>query len=266
MGKQPRRTNLKGPRACIFCLGGDLSHEHIWPEWMHCRLPESKGFNISRSTGREGLRVVREGQGSIAKQSLRVVCRRCNNGWMERHESKTRPTLEPMVCGQWLPISGTQQRQLALWVTMKAMVLEHGYPPHAVMSWEDRAALCEGGIPNGVKIFVGHCGLGGWESASLKDAIRVEFSSTVPPDSARKNVQITTIGLGMLLVHFVVSKLEHFDLDHRVRIGHPGIMRLWPLAGRGILWPPVARISADQATSLARRIDVFRTRPGVHSE
>lgn len=119
-------------KNCIFCGSADLSEEHIFSRWLHKHLPPvanqtlhvtgaeaaigGKPIKFSRAT-------LKKGKG-VTSTTVRCVCRACNHGWMEKIERGVRPYLPTLISGSADVISGSSQKALIDWVTLKFMIMD----------------------------------------------------------------------------------------------------------------------------------------------
>jgi hypothetical protein len=88
---------------CIFCGGRGLTKEHVWPKWLRGALDPSittpRHFYSTSGFGRR--RSYTHRSGSIESRRMRIVCERCNTGWMSRLQNnegvtpKALPAPEP---------------------------------------------------------------------------------------------------------------------------------------------------------------------------
>ena len=92
-------------KTCVFCegtLAGVGKGEHIFPQWLlkHLGLPKSdlmfQGVGAAASLDVEGKSERVHGTWSFLEGR---VCTDCNTGWMERLETKARPTLKKLMDG-----------------------------------------------------------------------------------------------------------------------------------------------------------------------
>jgi hypothetical protein len=116
-----------GDRKCIFCGNkGDLSNEHIFPQWL---LQE---FNISKSK----LHMVHNNFGvNLSERKLTfnnfvngLVCKTCNNGWMSQLEDRVKTTLISLMNFELESIEMLKKnhKDIAKWAIKTAMVLNYG--------------------------------------------------------------------------------------------------------------------------------------------
>lgn len=118
------------PRVCIFCGGGPLSNEHLFPEWASLWLKDDPRGLPKRPRGAMG---VMSGAGRPGRDAQRrtwearvldivktKVCEPCNNGWMS--ESAASVYLKPMMRGQGVVLDGAAQGTISTWAALKAMI------------------------------------------------------------------------------------------------------------------------------------------------
>lgn len=125
----------------MFCgQAGSLSAEHVIPKWLRKSLQIQQPVREFRGTAYAG-----------AAETLAVVfhevCTGCNNGWMEKLESATRPILEPMLLGaapgSSRVLDPDHQALLATWAAKTALLLtlakyrgqNHGWVPDSTLQW-----------------------------------------------------------------------------------------------------------------------------------
>jgi hypothetical protein len=138
MAVKKGKKKVNPPRLCIFCGGTPISKEHVFAEWMHPYLPDTKD---PRKKGRHVLSATRRsfdgkvsfvepssGQldrpGDLKSKSLKIVCESCNNRWMSVLQKVAKPVLLPFILGKWVKMNPAEQRILAAWITMFTMVAE----------------------------------------------------------------------------------------------------------------------------------------------
>jgi hypothetical protein len=102
---------FKPPKTCYFCnAAGDLSKEHVWPQWMRQLAPALDRERSTRTLGfaRTALdswselptEIVTQ-PGDVLTARVREVCRSCNNGWMSRLEQHAQPILSLLADGRY---------------------------------------------------------------------------------------------------------------------------------------------------------------------
>ena len=81
--------------VCVFCGSqAKITMEHIVPRWIGSLFSEKPGGTV-KSEQRDGS--VRTYNIELFGQKVGGPCARCNNGWMEKLESRAREFLGPMI-------------------------------------------------------------------------------------------------------------------------------------------------------------------------
>src|SRR3954451_16688343 len=99
------------PRAqkfCIFCERSGMSKEHVFSDWINDVLPPDgthnririRGFDAAGGTASPFHDVTAHRQGGPAKLTARVVCQRCNSGWMSKLQARAKSVLIPLINGK----------------------------------------------------------------------------------------------------------------------------------------------------------------------
>jgi hypothetical protein len=114
--------------ACVFCGRTDakITKEHVLPNWISTLFP-----SIIEGTAQ----MVKE-DGSVHsfpmrafQQQVRVVCKPCNEGWMNDLETSVKDLLGPMIRhGRATRLARFEQKQFAMWAIKTAMMLNYLYP------------------------------------------------------------------------------------------------------------------------------------------
>jgi|SRR6516164_2840227 len=94
---------LRGRTLCIFCegaSGASISHEHVLPDWLNEVFPRDPATVhtlgttswVGLSPGAPVTKRYRK-RGHVTTRQVRVVCEKCNNGWLSGLEDRTKPVL-----------------------------------------------------------------------------------------------------------------------------------------------------------------------------
>jgi hypothetical protein len=152
---QPWKETTK----CIFCgveasqtPEGSLTHEHVYSNWTRRFVARTmKSFRSLRATAypdRTAFVFVNR-PGDVRDWKVLCVCASCNNGWM-RHQidDRARPIMIPLIKGQQIRLSPDQQRTIAAWAAMKAMVAEYGESEYVTTHHTQRRAHARASGPS----------------------------------------------------------------------------------------------------------------------
>ena len=247
-----RKLQRQRRKQCIFCANPVGSKEHFWSEWMHPLLPTIADARHNREqilyTPIEGERVAgaRNRQGDPRTVKLRVVCRACNNGWMNSLEQEARPFLTPLITGFPVTLDGEAKRIVARWITLKCMVSEHGPVNMAVTPRQDREAFkITGEIPDYFRIYMtSHAMKMGVSYVRQSNCMVFDLTSGPRPPllGMPHNIQTISFLLGRVFVHLNAARVDDFDLESRVTHNFAAgtfwnLTRLWPTLDRPEYWP-----------------------------
>jgi hypothetical protein len=64
---------------------------------------------------------------------VKIVCAKCNNGWMASLEGQVKPYLSKMLVGQNVRLRSNAQRDLARWCLKTVIVMEHFDPKNPLI-------------------------------------------------------------------------------------------------------------------------------------
>lgn len=250
------------PSGCIFCDNRSLTKEHIWPDWLRKVLHRSivSGHHYSTSGfGRK--RTFTSRTGNIESRKLRIVCNRCNNGWMSRLQNNAKPRLIPLIQGQHISLTEADHKVMAAWSMMFTMVLE--FLDLTTLATTQRERLEFSQIPAPNNTWMGWFGISddwppwhfyhyGWLVArrdAAVDAILSPIPSTVSP---RCTSQTTTIRVGKLLVHTYSTRRPGIEVDPALFAIKHGLHLIWPLpASPGLNASPLRRLTQEQVIDVA---------------
>lgn len=233
------------PKKCIFCGATPLTGEHVWPDWLRKHLPrDMASYKMLRAEvrdlsarGRVGVR-----GGDIHHRKVKCVCEtHCNNGWMRELENRVEPVLSKMLTGAEIRLTEENQRTLAAWFALKAVVSEYDFGAPRISTYRERQALMTKKQPSseGWRILVGHYQRdrwpGHWVNCPLSIVEKIEDRRE---RAVRKNSQSLTFVVGTVYMLLLRSAMP--GLVGKLRLGpaHDKLRQIWPLSGVSFCWPP----------------------------
>lgn len=246
-------------RACVFCGGGPLTKEHVYPQWLRDALPlASARFKTSDA---EGTPLWEQGTFDI---EARVVCEPCNTGWMSDLEGVCGPLLtDPMLYGADLTLSTSQQRTVALWAIKTAVVLEasrkddvYKHLPEWHARWMPRTRDRGEGAdpPPGISV------------VTFGRQLEISASGTLPHFTVSRSVGIATREppqdskgyISTFMVGYMGFQIFGINLQvggtPSVRYG-PWVTErttpLWPIVTPTAVWPPAIVMTTAEALRFA---------------
>ena len=236
----------KPANECIFCGGRPLSHEHVWDKWMKQYiprdLPTTETYSaIVHQTHKESKAYSQSGDPHSRR--LRVVCKRCNSGWMSRLQERAKPFLIPLIKGDSTTLDVDTQRIVSAWAALKVTVAEYHEKNRVTITPDNRAHLMETNeAPPNWKIWIGRYGRGEWSGHWMHNALPVYPKENVPDFPTGgippPNTQTTSFVAGQLYIHAMSSALPRaVEMFQFVGSGSAKIACIWPAATEIISWP-----------------------------
>ena len=269
MPKAVTQPYAKGRRQCIFCEGYGVTKEHLFAEWMKMLFPRDGSTThtaahitwpdkiISRVP--KDIRMQR--QGHIGSKRARVVCGKCNNGWLSQLETWAKKAIPPMAIGRRCNLVPEGQAKLATWAVKTAMVAEQLQLREIGITQAERTFLMVNQAPpDGWYVYVGSYVGGDWAELSVfQTRGRVSPTPLLHPDKAPHYVQATTFGAGHILFSVVSSSLPSAVAKFS-RWEPYKLIQIWPPQPRSVLWPAIDTLTDSDAYDVAnilRRSDAF---------
>lgn len=247
-------------RRCIFCLTPRTTDEHVFADWLREVFPrtprDTRTLGVTQwGQDRRGKlyampsRTIRQGHSGSTK--VPYVCRGCNNGWMSRMETRTRPILMPLIQGLPHSISTFDLKVLATWIAKTVMVAEYIHPGHIAIPDLERLHLMANLAPpdNWMIWIADYRGLK-WRSLALSHHMG-KLLPPKPTEPADKplgpDTHVTSIGIGRLFIQVGVSA-HGFDMEN------DAFRLVWPLSGLSLSWPPARPIDDAEADHVANSL------------
>lgn len=259
--KQYRGSTIPVQRAtqCIFCgNSGPLTKEHVFSRWTHRFLPprsrSQKNYSVMHVNAQiqKSDRSLMLRPGDIRDWQIQCVCAKiCNNGWMrERVENVARPIMLPLIEGdQFLKGNTTlimphQQRIIATWAAMKAMVAEFDPQSTVTTHHMQRKYLMQRlAPPVGWTVWIGPYLRASWPShwgsthffyASPKQHARMGSDIR----ATHHNSHVSTQVIGKLFIQVIRSPAHYYVERWRFNLPDRGsLFRIWPATDTVINWP-----------------------------
>ena len=204
---------------CIFCGGRPLSAEHVWSRWTHKYIPYDPAHRAKKALVSVSFRDRTDYERVPMPQDLRqwkvrVVCARCNNGWMSLVENRAKSILVPLFSGKQARLHPEAQTRIATWISLKTMVCEFDQLGHMVSHHTQRRRLMVKSLPpaTSMAIWIGHYVRNDWIPRWICHPFLLLTQSQLqdrPDDSATYyNSQAVTYVFGELFVDVIQSSYK----------------------------------------------------------
>ncbi len=262
------------PKVCIFCGGKPLTKEHIWPKWLRPYIPHQLTDHTASSSIIATDRIEetrRKWSGDPRNRSVRVVCARCNSGWMSRLQEQSKDYLLPLVSGTACTLGKNRQTALATWCAMSAMTAEFlGDGRRQAISPADRNHLQSKLRPPSPlywRIWIAHYVRRDWVGQWVQMMSRVASDGDKVVDSdgiAVPNTQTTTLVVGQLYIH--LFSCPHDEIVRRVEPTETAkslFTQIWPVDQRIVRWPTTT-ITDENADHFA--LAIMQALDNVHRQ
>jgi hypothetical protein len=224
-----------------------------WLEEIFPRSAADTHSQVNREGGAnrlEAAHTIKKLQGRAHTKQRRVVCDRCNNGWMARNQAACKDILVALIRGLPTEIDEHQQRNIALWSARSAMTAEFLDEKRRSIPQSHRTWLLENlEPPDGWFIWV--AGYGGTWPLEHVEILSQEAGTIAPSRPSNMpgpyRAHSTTIGLGRLLIYVAAIDLP----NQRFEIPDGLMQPIWPQQSERIVWPPARLASDDEVWFLA---------------
>lgn len=247
--------------ACVFCgaTNRKLSKEHVWPKWLRKLIELGEGPRIQHSR-------IRSQRGQVVERTdwpaipidwqVKAPCKPCNETWMDRLERECRPRLIPMLRNEMVTLDADDQRALAKWVTLKALMAQYGHPPgmQVIPPQSYHRFYRSQALPPGAQIWTGrYDGAGAWPCDYQHLPLYMTPGAGPEPASPNANFAAFTIGYVAFLYfgHELESGPVFTPRSSVSRYWQP----IWPTSPM-VVWPPAGLIGADGLERLMRSLEV----------
>lgn len=221
------------PGTCPFCqaLAVPMTDEDIIPRWLLRELAD-RGYQDAPSGGARQIRGPKT-----------PVCADCNNGWMSVLENDAKKVIVSL-CDYARDVTRDEQRTLAAWATLKAMVIDSG-----------TTRLVPRGFGHDLKMRrEPHGATRVWIAAyaDVHEPVKIipwVILAEDSDDAIALCITFTMIRVAVqVLIPFVegtLAPLEDFM---------ESVAAIWPLTNSAISWPPPYRFDSNSLLALARRV------------
>ena len=241
-------------KQCLFCPRPVDSAEHLWSEWILEDLKPTQPIHIKigKTTAKW-----------IDKPEVRIkcVCQKCNNSWMSDLENENKPHILAMMHSKSIILKPAQQRSLARWSILKAMVIDGSSPKRIPFYSSSERTLMKPpsrALPVGSLVCIGqlsveafHAGLTGTfgEVGSIPEA----FHGCV-----------VTIIVGHLVIQVITMHvLAMFATNEGLRANYKSgawdvsLLDIWPVFGEAY-WPPPLPFTLEGTNGIKLLIDRWK--------
>ena len=250
-----------------------MSREHVWSDWLKSIIPRTqnhvqttwmvvKDYHKNEAIILPKLPVKR--QNSLQSQTIRNVCKVCNNGWMSRIVNSAQTAAYAMIQDESIVIDLNDQIALASWISLSTIMAEFTDPQFAAISSEQRQAFYKSKVPpSNFTVCIGRYRGIDWSGHRYRHHGGLCLESIQDPatiiDSTIANTQVSFHILNSLLVIVFSSTLADI-----ASIAHDfipsGMTRIWPFPKPVLDWPAHDYIGDTALNALAFSFESYLCR------
>lgn len=243
-------------RKCLFCGATPVSEEHLWSDWISAGLKSRLGQDtvVDFSTAD------RMWASDSVDMTFRGFCAECNNGWMAEVDGRVRAIGSKLMLADppFITIKVKQQKTLALWAYMKALVMDpvlRGRAAPPIPGEAYRKLFTARAVPADGSVAVWMAAYNGNPSGFARRAtITVTISEKEPVYRVGLNFYLITIGFGHLVLQVAgptrANGLARLAIRRWDPLGYAGC--IWPPRDR-LDWPPGRLLTVDSIDPFSKR-------------
>lgn len=249
-------------KICIFCNSpGKLSKEHLWSSWLHDLLPKpGNGKNGSEVITYQWKKHIntqkQERQGNLTTKKFRVVCQKCNNGWMSKLENEVKPILTDIITYKKITLDTNSKEVLARWIALKSMVGEQSQKEARTTPSSDLLDFnFHKRIPKYYEIYIAkHKEKEG--TAWMRISMAMTSSILGPSPSfagVSRNIQSIAFLCGSLFVYVIA--INETGVKRKLNLQFPKLTKIFPDLSEDREWPPNQTISSQEMSAISWTLD-----------
>jgi hypothetical protein len=245
---------------CIFCGSSGMSKEHLFSDWLRELFPRSAAdtHTIGESRDGEPLRL-RQRQNHSGSKKVRVVCKKCNNGWISIVDDAAKAVVLPLIRGEAAVVSSKTQHALALWFA-KIAIVGDSRDRRGYISQSERATFMRQREPSALW----EMWLASYEGTDYRDLAlfqnganldALKLAAVGGPAVPVGYLQATTFGIGKLVALVIGNDIP--QLRFSVGTFSPRARRIWPL-GPSFNWPILPPLNDSETKSVTHIVEQMR--------
>jgi hypothetical protein len=240
--------------GCVFCHArADITGEHVWSKWFSNMLG-AKIYTVVRKDAEGNAKIWKSGK---LDSKSKVVCAKCNNGWMSELEGKTKLVIQHMaVSCEPTKLSRSDNTTIAEFSFLKAVIADHSHDNRGpFFSRSERENFRETlELPDGFQMWLA--------SLPIHHGIFKSFYAAAPQNfPGRFEINAFTYGLGHLVIQcstcrWTNKRNRRFASPPRLTQGiewNAISLAAFPVECDPVFWPPNAHMDLQLIDPFAQR-------------
>lgn len=214
--------------GCIFCGATPRTREHLWPDWLRREMAISAPHAYRLEQEEDGVETRDHSfMAKVFTQTVRAVCGKCNGGWMSQIEADAKPILQPLIQARGRRLHRAEQRKIATWALLKAVVFDQLHPQELTVPAAHRAYLFEHKQPPPGGLWVR---LASYEAAEpghyAYQGMKLAREGELAPDES--TVYFATITVGALVLQLSGSLISQWSFGQVPYPDEFNVAEVWP--------------------------------------
>jgi hypothetical protein len=239
---------------CAFCVeAATLTGEHLWSDWIGQALgPRDYTFTRKNAEG-----VPHSWHGNKLDVKAKVVCERCNNGWMSDLETKTKPIVQDMILECAKTTLQSEQVELIAALSFKnAVVADHAHSNRLPFftSSERRLFVRTLTIPGGIQMWLS-------SMSSQQGVFKSMYLQTPVGTPNGFELNAFTYGIGHLVIQVVTPRWKKKSLKRhsppprltQAEEWNSLSIPFWPAIGSAVSWPSLVHLRDEDVDAFVQR-------------
>lgn len=251
-------------QSCVFCGAGEVTDEHVWPDWVGRYLNEEvlPGFEFGKSRSEtdpktmERRQVGRKWGGPQLDIKVKRVCQPCNSQWMSEVEKAAIPYLKPMIRGEQVPLDKAAREIVATWAFLRVVMAEYTHPAQIAVPESHRRWIYKERKPPRQGVYVWLAGYVGEQWAGFYQQVPLATHKR-PIGTGYRPGHMNAYGVTFSIYKLVfqvfgaTTSPKGGDLRHAGPLGEVSC-RIWPnRSDETVLLPKLIRFDDDGLRSFA---------------
>lgn len=257
-------------KKCIFCQGGSMSKEHFWPDWMSSYFEKSSNSRYGRQIYTSEVKspsILSEQKyqnGHLSTKKFRVVCKKCNNGWMSQLEEKVKPLLLRSMENKLITLSTQCLSILSRWLVMKVIVAEQAENGLQVTPEADRKLFHESQqIPDYFRVYMARHNTAdniGYHRYTCTLALSKDKLSP-PLDGLNRNMQTVSFLIGPMFIFITAARVYDFNLESKLNFDQ--LCCIYPNKSEEVSWNTIKELDKSEMESIVWALDRLTSSPSI---
>ena len=258
-------NKIQQKKICVFCGGSPLSKEHLWPDWIKGIVPRSgipkHVVTFTETEGHKSKKLISKDerkifQGYMGNKQLKIVCEKCNNGWMSKIETESKEVLTSLILNKPITLRQEQMGLLVKWIILRNIIGEYTdkIENRAIRATERHRFAKRKSSTSEWKIWIAKINAPNWKFRFIQDGIffgSLEKHSIIPYKEPLKNTMFSIISIENFLAFTAYTSIEGLSANFKFESNLANkLFEIHPDSRQMVDWSQVAPLSNQDVNEL----------------